>query len=342
MRLFVTGGAGFIGSHFVRFALARDGETSVVNLDALTYAGNLENLADLEDEPRHRFVRGDIRDAALLEELLPGVDAIVHFAAESHVDRSILDAGAFIRTNVEGTQTLLDAARRHRVARFLHISTDEVYGSLGATGRFTESSPLAPNSPYAASKAASDLLALAAFHTHRQPVVVTRCTNNYGPYQFPEKFIPLAIANALAGEVIPVYGKGDNVRNWIHVSDHCSGAWAALTRGREGVVYNLGSDDEVTNLDLLRRILAELGRDESLIRFVPDRPGHDFRYALDSSSARRELAWAPAVPLEAGLREAVAWYRGREDWLRRLRNGEYRRYYDQQYAARLRGAEAKA
>lgn len=338
MRLLVTGGAGFIGSNFVRHTLASRPEVRIVNLDALTYAGNLENLAGLESDPRYRFVKGDIGDAALLDQLLPGMDAIVHMAAESHVDRSILDASAFVRTNVLGTQTLLDAARRHRVPRFLHVSTDEVYGSLGDEGRFTETSPLAPNSPYAASKAGSDLLVRAAFHTHRQPVLITRCTNNYGPYQFPEKFIPLAIANALAGQPIPLYGQGRNVRNWIHVEDHCAGLWAVLERGREGAVYNLGSDDEVDNLTLLRRLLALLGREESLIRLVPDRPGHDFRYALDSSVARRELNWSPAVMLDQGLRATVEWYRAHGEWLEHVRDGSFRRYYETQYAARLASA----
>ncbi|MGH9471115.1 MAG: dTDP-glucose 4,6-dehydratase [Terriglobales bacterium] len=335
MRLLVTGGAGFIGGNFVRQTLASRPDVQVVNLDALTYAGNLENLAGLEGNPRYRFVKGDIGDAALLDQLLPGMDAVVHMAAESHVDRSILDASAFVRTNVLGTQTLLDAARRHRVPRFLHVSTDEVYGSLGAAGRFTETSPLAPNSPYAASKAGSDLLVRAAFHTHRQPVLITRCTNNYGPYQFPEKFIPLAIANALAGQPIPVYGEGRNVRNWIHVEDHCAGLWAVLDRGREGAVYNLGADDEVDNLTLLRRLLSLLCRDDSLIRFVPDRPGHDFRYALDSSLARRELNWRPAVMLEQGLRDTVEWYRAHGEWLEHVRDGSFRCYYQTQYAARL-------
>lgn len=338
MRLLVTGGAGFIGSNFVRHTLAWRPEAQVINLDALTYAGNLENLAGLEADPRYRFVRGEIGDAPLLDQLLPGVDAVVHMAAESHVDRSILDATAFVRTNVLGTQTLLDAARRHKVGRFLHVSTDEVYGSLGAEGRFTEASPLAPNSPYAASKAGADLLVRAAFHTHRQAVVTTRCTNNYGPYQFPEKFIPLAISNALAGQPIPVYGEGKNVRNWMHVEDHCAGIWAALERGQAGAVYNLGGDDELDNLSLARRLLALLGRDEALIRLVPDRPGHDFRYALDASLARRELSWQPTVALETGLRQTVEWYRRHTDWVQHIRDGSFRRYYETQYGERLQQA----
>lgn len=341
MRYLVTGGAGFIGSNFVRYLLNERPAAHVVNLDALTYAGNLDNLAELAGNPRYTFAKGDICDRDLLDELLSRADAVVHIAAESHVDRSILDAGAFIRTNVEGTQRLLDAARKHGIQRFLHVSTDEVYGSLGHQGRFTEASPLEPNSPYSASKAASDLLVRAAFHTHRMPVVTTRCTNNYGPYQFPEKFIPLVISNALDGQPIPVYGTGENVRNWIHVQDHCSGILAALENGVPGQVYNLGSDDELDNLSLVRTILHLLDRPESLIRFVADRPGHDFRYSLDSSYARRELGWRPAIGLESGLRQTVDWYRNNTEWTRRVRSGEFRKYYDAQYADRVNSAEQK-
>ncbi|MGH9534136.1 MAG: dTDP-glucose 4,6-dehydratase [Terriglobales bacterium] len=335
MRILVTGGAGFIGANFVRYLLAQRSGCGIVNLDALTYAGNLENLADLESSRRHRFVHGDIRDRVLLDELLPGLDAVVHFAAESHVDRSILDATAFIRSNVEGTQTLLDAARHAQTPRFLFVSTDEVYGSLGAAGRFTETSPVAPTSPYAASKAAAELLVRAAFHTHRQPVVTTRASNNYGPYQFPEKFIPLVITHALNAEPIPVYGEGRNVRNWIHVQDHCAGILAALEHGQPGAVYNLGGDDELDNLSLVRHLLQLTGGAESLIRFVADRPGHDFRYSLDSTRARAELGWRPEVALEEGLRQTVAWYRQHAEWLAHVRDGSFRTYYQTQYAARL-------
>jgi dTDP-glucose 4,6-dehydratase len=335
MRILVTGGAGFIGANFVHYVLAHRPDWEVLNLDVLTYAGNLENLAALDAEPRYRFVHGDICDRALLDQLLPGVDAVVHFAAESHVDRSILDATVFIRANVQGTQTLLDAARQAQTPRFLFVSTDEVYGTLGAQGRFTESSPLAPNSPYAASKAAADMLVRAAFHTHRQPVLTTRASNNYGPYQFPEKFIPLVITHALAGEAIPVYGEGKNVRNWIHAQDHCAGILAVLERGLPGEVYNLGGDDELDNLSLVRRLLQLVGASESLIRFVPDRPGHDFRYSLDSARARRELGWRPQVRLEDGLRQTVTWYRQHPDWIAHIRDGSFRQYYQSQYAARL-------
>lgn len=335
MRSLVTGGAGFVGANFVHYVLAERPDWEVVTLDALTYAGNLENLAALEAEPRFRFVHGDVCDRALLDRLLPGVDAVVHFAAESHVDRSILDASAFIRSNVQGTQTLLDAVRQARTQRFLLVSTDEVYGSLGAQGRFTESSPLAPNSPYAASKAAADMLVRAAFHTHQLPVVTTRASNNYGPYQFPEKFIPLVITHALAGEPIPVYGEGKNVRNWIHVQDHCAGILAALELGRPGEVYNLGGDDERENLAVVRQLLALTGASDSLIRFVPDRPGHDFRYALDSTRARRELGWQPRVAFDDGLGQTVTWYRRHPDWVAHIRDGSFREYYQRQYGRRL-------
>lgn len=335
MRYLVTGGAGFIGSNFVHHLMTARPQAQITNLDALTYAGNLDNLAGLDGNPRYSFIKGDICDQDLVDDLLPEVDVIVHIAAESHVDRSILDAAAFIRTNVEGTQRLLDGARKHGIKRFLHVSTDEVYGSLGHQGRFTEASPLAPNSPYSASKAASDLLVRAAFHTHGVPAVITRCTNNYGPYQFPEKFIPLVISNALEGQAIPVYGTGENVRNWIHVQDHCTGILAALEKGTPGEVYNLGSDDELDNLALVRMLLRLLNRPESLIRFVADRPGHDFRYSLDSSFARRALDWQPATGLETGLRQTVDWYLKNQEWIHRVRSGEFRKYYDTQYSVRV-------
>lgn len=339
MRWLVTGGAGFIGSNFIRVALATMPGVRIVNLDALAYSGRRENLADLEANSRYRFVHGDIcrREAveAALSQMEEPADAIVHFAAESHVDRSIEDASAFIRTNVQGTQTLLDAARLHKVTRFLHVSTDEVYGSLGATGRFSEATPLAPNSPYAASKAASDMLVRAAVHTHRLDAVITRASNNYGPYQFPEKLIPLTIGNAAANQPIPMYGRGENVRNWIHVEDHCRGVIAALTRGRCGAVYNLGGDEELDNRSLIERILGLMGRPVTLIRSVADRPGHDFRYSLDSACARRELGWAPQIPLSRGLRETVAWYQAHPDWIAGTRDAQYRDYYRRQYAAVL-------
>lgn len=332
----VTGGAGFIGSNFIRLALETDPGLRIVNLDALTYSGRRENLADLEPNPRYCFVHGDICDRERVAAALTfdggQAEAIVHFAAESHVDRSIHDADAFIRTNVQGTQGLLDAARRLKLARFLHVSTDEVYGSLGKTGRFTEESPLAPNSPYAASKTASDLLVRAAVHTHGLPAIITRASNNYGPFQFPEKLIPLAIANAKADQFIPMYGQGENVRNWIYVDDHGRGILAALERGQPGAVYNLGGDEELDNKTLLHQILRLLGKPVSLIRSVADRPGHDFRYSLDSSKARRELGWAPQVGLEEGLPRTVAWYDANGDWLASVRDRQYEDYYRRQYA----------
>ncbi len=334
-RYLLTGGAGFIGSNLVRHILSSRPDVDLVNLDALTYAGSMANLQDVLAHPRHQFVHGDITDRALVRRLLADVDCVLHLAAESHVDRSILDASAFIRTNVEGTQILLDAAREARVRRFLHVSTDEVYGSLGAEGRFTEATPLAPNSPYAASKAAAELLARAAFHTHGLPVLMTRCGNNYGPHQHPEKFIPLVIANALAGEPIPVYGRGANIRNWIHVQDHCAGLLAVLEHGEPGLAYNLSSDDELDNLSLARLLLSIAGASESLLRFVSDRPGHDFRYSLDSSFARTRLSWSPRISLAEGLKDTVAWYRGHAEWIRQVRNPEFNSYYQRQYASRL-------
>jgi len=336
LRVLVTGGSGFIGSNLVRLLLAERPGWRVVNLDRLTYAGNPENLADLSGHPAYRFVKGDICDGALVGGLLreEKVEAILHLAAESHVDRSILEPAVFIETNVRGTQVLLEAARELQVGRFLQVSTDEVYGSLGPTGLFTEETPLAPSSPYSASKAGSDLLALAYAHTFRVPVVVTRCSNNYGPYQFPEKLIPLMIANALRDEPLPVYGDGMNVRDWIHVEDHCRGLLAALERGKAGEVYNLGGRSERHNIDIVRQVLGILGKPESLIRFVKDRPGHDRRYAIDPSKAERELGFSPRRRFEEGLRDTVAWYRDQRGWWERVLSGEYRAYYERQYGGR--------
>lgn len=317
MRLLVTGGSGFIGTNFVRDQLARHPERSVVNLDALTYAGNPANLADLASDPRYVFVRGDIRDAALVSDLMGEVDAVVHFAAESHVDRSITDPGAFVSTNVQGTFTLLEAARRAGVDRFLHVSTDEVYGSI-AEGAFREMDPLRPSSPYSASKAGSDLLALAYHTTHGLPVVVTRCSNNYGPYQFPEKLIPLFVTNLLEGRKVPVYGSGTNVREWIYVLDHCRAIEFVLDRGNPGEVYNIGSGVEKTNLEITDALLRLLGRDESAVEHVDDRKGHDFRYAIDCSKLRA-LGWTPAFGFEEALAETVDWYRANEAWWRPLK-----------------------
>ncbi len=336
MNVLVTGGAGFIGSNLVRLLLAERPGWRVVNLDKLTYAGNAENLADLAGNPRYRFVRGDICDGRLVGELLraEGIDAVMHLAAESHVDRSILEPAVFIDTNVRGTQVLLEAARELGVKRFLHVSTDEVYGSLGPTGLFTETTPLAPTSPYSASKASSDLLALAYAHTFGLPVVVTRCSNNYGPYQFPEKLIPLMIANAMRDLPLPVYGDGMNVRDWIHVEDHCRGLLAALERGEDGEVYNFGAASERHNLHIVKQVLGLLGKPESLIAFVKDRPGHDRRYAIDASKAQAKLGWTPRHAFEDALAATVRWYVERRPWWERIISGEYLGYYERQYGGR--------
>lgn len=335
MNVLVTGGCGFIGSNLVRWLLRERPGWRVANLDKLTYAGNAESLADLRGEPRYRFVQGDICDGALVRRLFAEerFGAVMHLAAESHVDRSILTPDVFVETNVGGTQVLLEAARSSGGARFLHVSTDEVYGSLGPTGLFTEETPLAPSSPYSASKAGSDLLALAYARTFGLPVVVTRCCNNYGPYQFPEKLIPLMIANALRGQPLPVYGDGRNVRDWIHVEDHCAGLVAALERGRPGEVYNLGASSERQNLDVVHRILDLLGKPRSLVTFVADRPGHDRRYAIDPSKAQRELGWQARWRFEEGLSATLAWYRENRGWWERILSGEYRDWYRRQYGA---------
>jgi dTDP-glucose 4,6-dehydratase len=331
----VTGGCGFIGSNLVRRILASRPGWRVVNLDKLTYAGNVENLAGLEGEERHRLVRGDVCDGDLVAGILreERVEVVMNLAAESHVDRSIHAPAAFVETNVAGTQVLLDAARAAGVRRFVQVSTDEVYGSLGPSGLFGEGTPLAPSSPYSASKAAGDLLALAAARTFGQDVVVTRCSNNYGPWQFPEKLVPLMVVNALRGEPLPVYGDGLNVRDWIHVEDHCEGLLAALERGRAGEVYNLGASNERTNLEVVERILEALGKPRSLVRFVPDRPGHDRRYAVDASKARAELGWAPRRRFEEALGETVRWYVEHRAWWERILSGEYRAQHERRHGA---------
>ena len=332
----VTGGAGFIGSNFVRYLLTAHPQLHVVNFDKLTYAGNLENLKDVEAHPGYRFVRGDICVRKEIDDAIRkhDADAVVHFAAESHVDRSIMGAGVFVETNVLGTQTVLEAARELKVGRVVHVSTDEVYGSLGGLGKFTESTPLHPNSPYAASKAGSDLIALAYHHTFGVPVMVTRCSNNYGPYQFPEKLIPLMIANALDNKPLPVYGEGLNVRDWLHVQDHCAAIDLVLQRGTPGGVYNIGGDNEWKNIDIVKLLLRTLGRPESLIAFVRDRPGHDLRYAIDATKIMTELGWRPRMTFERGLAETVEWYRSNEPWWRRVMRGEYQEYYKEMYADR--------
>jgi dTDP-glucose 4,6-dehydratase len=339
--ILVTGGAGFIGSNFIRFLLKERPGVRLVNLDALSYAGNLESTDDFTSDPRYTFVRGDICSREVVLRILEDyrIDTIVNFAAESHVDRSILSGAEFVRTNVLGTQSLLEAALHTRTARFVQVSTDEVYGSLGDTGKFTEESPLAPNSPYSASKTGADLLCRAYYHTFGLPVVVTRCSNNYGPYQFPEKLIPLMIIKASKNEQMPVYGDGLNVRDWIHVQDHCAGVLAAAERGVAGQVYNFGGSNECPNIWIVRLILKELGKTESLIQFVKDRPGHDRRYAIDCAKARRELQWAPVVPFERGIRETIQWYLANTSWWRNVMTGEYQQYYERNYADKIRRSE---
>jgi dTDP-glucose 4,6-dehydratase len=326
MRLLVTGGCGFIGSNFIRHILGALPAAEILNVDLLTYAGNPENLSGLEETGRLRTVRADIADEPRMTEILAGgFDALVNFAAESHVDRSIEGAGDFVRTNVTGTQVLLEAARRHGVRTFLQISTDEVYGALALddTSRFSESTPLRPTSPYAASKAAADLLCQAAFRTYGQKVILTRCSNNYGPYQFPEKFLPQMILNALEGKPMPIYGDGLYVRDWIHVEDHCRALAAVLEKGEPGRVYNIGGDSERPNIEMARTILGLTGRDESLLTRVTDRPGHDRRYAVDASRLKEELGWSPEVSLDDGLAGAVEWYRENETWWRRIVAGDH-------------------
>ncbi len=330
--LLVTGGCGFIGSNFIRQLLARDPAVKIVNFDALTYAGNLANLADIADHPNYRFVKGDICDREAVRAAFQlGITDVIHFAAESHVDRSIQDSGPFVRTNVLGTQILLDAAREFKVQKYVQVSTDEVYGSLGPTGLFREDTPLDPSSPYSASKAASDMLVKAYHHTFHMPVVITRCSNNYGPYQFPEKLIPLFVTNLLEDKQVPVYGDGMQIRDWIHVSDHCSGVEAAWRLGKPGEVYNFGGRCEKANLHLTQTLLELLGKPKSLIKYVQDRLGHDRRYAIDCTKAERELAWAPQVTFEQGLAETIAWYRANSDWVANIKNMDYLSYYEKQY-----------
>ncbi len=331
-HLLVTGGCGFIGSNYIRQVLS-DKVHRVTNFDKLTYAGNLENLRDVADNPDYRFVKGDIANREDVEKVFSEkIDYVVNFAAESHVDRSIIDPDAFMTTNIIGTYRLLEAARKAGAERFLQVSTDEVYGSLGATGKFREDTPLAPNSPYSASKASADMIALSYFRTFGMPVIITRCSNNYGPYQFPEKLIPLLVTNALADKELPVYGDGLNVRDWVHVADHCRGIELALRKGVPGNVYNIGADSERANIEIVRGVLKALGKPESLITYVKDRPGHDRRYAIDATKAKKELGFTVGVPFEAGIRETVDWYVKNREWWERIKTGAYREYYDKQYS----------
>ena len=336
MRLFVTGGAGFIGSAFIRLTIESDPDAEVLNFDALTYAGNLENLAATADDPRYRFVKGDVADAEAVDRAVSDQqpDAIVHFAAESHVDRSILSPQPVIETNFNGTFQLLEAARKHKISRYLQVSTDEVYGSIDAPAEADESYPLKPSSAYSASKAGADLLALSYVTTYKLDVVVTRASNNYGPCQFPEKLIPLMISNALEDRSLPVYGDGMQVRDWLWVDDHCRAIRAVLDKGRGGEVYNIGGNRALPNIDVVHKILEAVGKPESLIRTVEDRPGHDRRYAITSEKAMNETGWAPQVEFEQGLAEAVRWYRDNSAWVARVRSGEYRDYYEKNYERR--------
>ena len=334
--ILVTGGAGFIGANFVRMVLDEHPGIHVVNLDKLTYAGNLENLKGYTDNPNHVFVKGDICDADLIERLIDEhqIDAIVNFAAESHVDRSLVEPGVFIQTNVQGTLALLKVALDKKIQRFLQVSTDEVYGSLGQEGFFTETTPLSPNSPYSASKASADMLVAAFGHSWGLPYNITRCSNNYGQYQFPEKMIPLMINNALNDKALPVYGDGLYVRDWLYVYDHCTAIWKVLTQAEPGTVYNVGGNNEKTNLEVVGLILEQLGKPTSLITHVKDRPGHDRRYAIDSSKIMNELGWTPTVTFEEGIVRTIDWYLEQTEWLNHIVSGQYQQYYESMYADR--------
>lgn len=347
-NVLVTGGAGFIGSNFVHYLLGEESEISLVNLDLLTYAGNLGNLKDCENDLRYHFVKGDIRDHRLLKELFAryDFDTVVHFAAESHVDRSITDPEVFLTTNIMGTQALLDAAKQHwkiepdnkysreyrEGVRYLQVSTDEVYGALGDKGMFTEKTALAPNSPYSASKASADMMVRAYHNTYGLPVNITRCSNNYGPYQFPEKLIPLMIHNTETDKALPIYGDGMQIRDWLHVRDHCAAIYTVLKKGTAGEVYNIGGNNEKANIEIVKLILNTLGKDESLITYVQDRPGHDRRYAIDNTKITTELGWRPAYTFEQGINETIAWYQNHHEWVNQIVSGEYESYYEKMYA----------
>ena len=330
----VTGGAGFIGSNFLRYMVNKYPNYDFINLDALTYCGNLENLKDIEDKDNYSFVKGNVCDTELVNGIVENVDYIVHFAAESHVDRSIEDPGIFIKSNILGTQTLLDASKKNDIRKFLQVSTDEVYGSLGPEGYFTEQTPLQANSPYSASKAGADLMVRAYHNTFDLPVNITRCSNNYGPYQFPEKLIPLMISNAIENKELPVYGDGKNIRDWLHVYDHCTGIDLVLHKGKAGEVYNIGGHNERANIDIVKLILNELDKPESLIKFVSDRLGHDRRYAIDSSKIRRDLGWRPKYTFEEGIIETIHWYLDNQDWISKVKSGQYQDYYNKIYKDR--------
>jgi len=335
MKILVTGGAGFIGSNFIRYWLNKYPDDNIINLDALTYAGNLENLRDLENSKNYKFIKGDICDQAVVNDAVKGVDLIVHFAAESHVDRSIINSGDFVRTNVEGTRMLLDAAKNNGGIRFHHISTDEVFGALSMSdSAFNEKTAYDPRSPYSASKAASDHLARAYYHTHKLPITISNCSNNYGPYQFPEKVIPLFITNLLENKKVPVYGQGKNVRDWIYVDDHNSGVEAIIKKGKIGETYCLGGASELSNLELTKIILKSMGQGEDMIEYVTDRPGHDLRYAMDFTKAKNELSWEPAMSFAAGIQKTIEWYKDNQAWWKNIKSGEYLEYYKKNYLER--------
>ncbi|MBA3047883.1 dTDP-glucose 4,6-dehydratase [Patescibacteria group bacterium] len=331
MKLLITGGAGFIGSNFIHYWLKKYPDDNIINLDVLTYAGNLENLADVADSKNYQFVKGNICDEKLVDGLAKNIDLIAHFAAETHVDRSVMDSGDFIKTNVEGTRVLLDAAKKNNV-RFHHISTDEVFGSLGPNEpSFNEKTPYDPRSPYSALKAAADHLVRSYYHTHKLPITISNCTNNYGPYQFPEKLLPLFITNLLEGKKVPIYGNGQNIRDWIHVDDHNAGVDMIIKKGRIGETYCLGGNNELTNIELTKKILELMGKGEEMIKYVKDRPGHDLRYAMDISKAKRELGWEPKIKFEDGLAKTIEWYKNNKDWWKKIKSGEYNEYYKKQY-----------
>ncbi len=333
-RILVTGGAGFIGSNFIRYMVNKYSEYEIINLDDLTYCGNLENLKDIENKDNYSFVKGNICDKAVVDELVEKSDYVINFAAESHVDRSISDPEIFIKSNVLGTQVLLNAAKQYGVEKYIQISTDEVYGSLGKTGYFKETTPLQPNSPYSASKASGDLITRSYGETFGLPINITRCSNNYGPFQFPEKLIPLMISNALEDKKLPVYGDGKNVRDWLHVYDHCQAIDLVLHDAKLGEVYNIGGNNEKQNIEIVKLILSQLDKDESLIEFVTDRLGHDRRYAIDSNKIQNDLGWSPKYSFDVGIEQTIQWYLDNQNWTNQIKSGEYKEYYEKMYSCR--------
>lgn len=331
VKILITGGAGFIGSNFIKYMVNKYPNYDFINLDSLTYCGNLENLEDVESNENYTFIKGNITDKELVNNLTKDVDYIVNFAAESHVDRSIKCPEIFIQSNVLGTQVLLNAAKENKISKYIQISTDEVYGTLGKNGYFTEKTPLQPNSPYSASKASADLMVRAYNKTFDLPINITRCSNNYGPYQFPEKLIPLMISNALENKKLPIYGDGKNIRDWLHVYDHCTGIDLVLHEGKLGEIYNIGGNNEKQNIEIVKLILNYLNKDESLIEFIEDRLGHDRRYAIDSTKIQEELGWKPKYTFETGIKETINWYLDNLDWMEKIKTGEYQEYYKKMY-----------